>query len=225
MLIRQESVNKTIWFEDVFEFVQTLGISMIKNSRAVFGWWNRNLIKPFRQQMSWFSGEIRKRLMEGYWESVAWSDWMKCRPVTSFSLTPRQVFLISGGYPQPWYPKPLPFHSPQISWCLGSMDRSITRSFNSHSFNNVNSFNKVNSFNNVSFNTTINDDQAQVLQWLSSLEPQKRHQHLRESRLEGVGEWIFRASEFQRWNTGEDGSAHSVLFCHGDPGVGKTHLR
>jgi len=97
------------------------------------------------------------------------------------------------------------------------MDRSITRSFNSNSFNNV---------NNVSnFNTTINDDKAQVLQWLSSLEPQKRHQHLRESRLEGVGEWIFRTSEFRRWNAGEDGFAHSVLFCHGDPGVGKTHLR
>ena len=103
------------------------------------------------------------------------------------------------------------------------MDRSITRSLNSNSFN---SFNNVNNFNNVSnLNTTINDDKAQVLQWLSPLEPQKRHQHLRESRLEGVGEWIFRTNEFQRWNAGEDGSAHSVLFCHGDPGVGKTHLR
>ena len=83
---------------------------------------------------------------------------------------------------------------------------------------NVNSFNKI-------VNTTLPDDRGQVLQWLSSLEPQRRHQHLRESRLKGVGKWIFQTSEFQRWNTTEDGSSHSVLFCHGDPGVGKTHLR
>ncbi|RPA99412.1 hypothetical protein L873DRAFT_1683926 [Choiromyces venosus 120613-1] len=89
------------------------------------------------------------------------------------------------------------------------------------------------SFNNNSFNTNtiiqvptpVADDKTQLLQWLSPLEPRQRHKHLRESRLDGVGEWIFRTNEFQRWNTVEDGSAHSVLFCHGDPGVGKTHLR
>jgi len=154
--------------------------------------------------------------MERCWWSVSGNDWIGCKLATSYSLTPQHVFLISEGYPQPSYPKPLPFRSPQIGWYWGSMDRSITRSFNANSFNNV---------NNVNVNTIINDDKAQILQWLSSLEPQKRHQHLRESRLEGVGEWIFRTSEFQRWNAGEDGSAHSVLFCHGDPGVGKTHLR
>jgi len=91
-------------------------------------------------------------------------------------------------------------------------NKGITGSFN------VNSFNKV-------VHTTIADDRNQVLQWLSPLEPQKRHQHLRGSRLEGVGGWIFQTSNFRRWNTREDRSSHSVLFCHGDPGVGKTHLR
>ena len=90
--------------------------------------------------------------------------------------------------------------------------KGITGSFN------VNSFNKI-------INTTILDGKSQLLQWLSSLEPQRRHQHLRESRLKGVGKWIFQTTEFRRWNTTEDGSSHSVLFCHGDPGVGKTHLR
>ena len=85
------------------------------------------------------------------------------------------------------------------------------------------SFN-VNCFNNT-VHTTIPDDKDRVLQWLSSLEPQRRHQYLKESRLKGVGKWIFQTTEFQRWNTAEDGSSHSVLFCHGDPGVGKTHLR
>ena len=90
--------------------------------------------------------------------------------------------------------------------------KGITRSFN------VNSFNKI-------VHATIPDDRNQVLQWLSSLEPQRRHQHIRESRLKGTGDWIFQTSEFMRWNTREDASSHPVLFCHGDPGVGKTHLR
>jgi len=90
--------------------------------------------------------------------------------------------------------------------------KGITGSFN------VNSFNKI-------VHTTIPDDKNQVLQWLSSLEPQRSHRHIRESRLKGVGEWIFQTDEFQRWNTTEDGSSYLVLFCHGDLGVGKTHLR
>ena len=110
-------------------------------------------------------------------------------------------------------PHAITFPLPQNSQALNSMDCG----------GNIKSFN-VNSFNKI-VHTTVADDKSQVLQWLSSLEPQKRHQHLRESRLSSVGQWIFQTSEFQRWNTGEDRSAHSVLFCHGDPGVGKTHLR
>ena len=111
-----------------------------------------------------------------------------------------------------------PFRLPLISWNSDSMEFSgITGSFNVNSLNGT-----VNNFHQI-VHTITGDDK--VLDWLSSLEPQKRHQHLRESRLGGVGQWIFQASEFQRWNTEEDGSAHSVLFCHGDPGVGKTHLR
>ena len=110
-------------------------------------------------------------------------------------------------------PYPLRSPTPSTGQTSDSMDnKGITGSFN------VNSFNKI-------VHTTITDDKNQILQWLSPLEPQRRHQHLRESRLEGVGEWIFQTSEFRRWNTREDGSSGSMLFCHGDPGVGKTHLR
>jgi len=42
--------------------------------------------------------------------------------------------------------------------------------------------------------------------------------------MEGVGDWLLRTEEFINWNTGEDGVVR-VLFCHGDPGVGKTHIR
>ena len=79
------------------------------------------------------------------------------------------------------------------------------------------------SFNN--FSTIITDDRCQVLRWLSPLEPQKQHHHLRGNRLQGVGECIFQTAEVRTGNTREDGSSHSVLFCHCDPGVGKTRLR
>ena len=87
--------------------------------------------------------------------------------------------------------------------------RGITGSFN---------------FNVNCFNTTIPDGRKQVLQWLSPLETHRRHQHLRGNRLKGLGQWIFRTNEFQDWNTWEDESPHSVLFCYGDPGAGKTYL-
>ncbi|RPA90439.1 hypothetical protein L873DRAFT_1717738, partial [Choiromyces venosus 120613-1] len=40
---------------------------------------------------------------------------------------------------------------------------------------------------------------------------------------DGVGEWIFERDEYLKWTTEEDGS-HPVIFCEGDPGVGKTHI-
>jgi len=158
--------------------------------------------------------EFGRGSLMGAGKSLARSYWMKCGFVISGCLAQREDFLPpSKEYRQPWSSKRSPFRSPQIDPSLDKMDyRGNTKSFN------VNSFNKI-------VHTTIADDEAQVLQWLSPLEPQKRHQHLRESRQESVGQWIFRESKFQRWNTGEDGSGHPVLFCHGDPGVGKTHLR
>jgi len=61
--------------------------------------------------------------------------------------------------------------------------------------------------------------------WLSSLVPEGRHQSVRTDRFEGVGDWIFASSEFREWSGGEGGADQAVLFCSGDPGVGKTHLR
>ena len=43
--------------------------------------------------------------------------------------------------------------------------------------------------------------------------------------MEGVGDWVLRTEEFVNWHTGEDGAVSPVLFCYGDPGVGKTHIR
>ncbi|RPA90828.1 hypothetical protein L873DRAFT_1820436, partial [Choiromyces venosus 120613-1] len=94
----------------------------------------------------------------------------------------------------------------------------------SGSTGNIKSFN-YNSCNKIVniVNNTVADDKPQVLQWLSPLEPQKRHQHLRNNRYDGMGEWIFKRDEFVKWRTEEDGS-HPAIFCEGDPGVGKTYL-
>ena len=46
-----------------------------------------------------------------------------------------------------------------------------------------------------------------------------------EDRMDGVGNWLLGTSEFKKWHTSEDKVVNPVLFCYGDPGVGKTYLR
>ena len=91
----------------------------------------------------------------------------------------------------------------------------------------TNSFNTNNSYNNVWNNCTITDGGAQLLTWLSPLEPSLRHQAIQDRRVEDVGEWLLQTEEFKSWHTGsgEGESDNSVLFCYGDPGVGKTYIR
>ena len=90
---------------------------------------------------------------------------------------------------------------------------------------NINSFNVLNTNNIVNFITEIDAEGRQILQWLSLLEPQQRHQGLRIDRLDGVGNWLLETPQFREWSDKEDGCAEPVLFCCGNPGVGKTYLR
>jgi len=84
----------------------------------------------------------------------------------------------------------------------------------------------INSFNNiVNFVTEIDAEGDQILQWLSALEPQQRHQGVRTNRLNGVGNWVLETSEFRTWRDADDGCVDPVLFCYGNPGVGKTYVR
>ena len=87
---------------------------------------------------------------------------------------------------------------------------------------NVNSGNIIGSFNNTTMYKS--DEDAQIMRWLTPLEPGNRHDGVRSSRFEGVGDWLFETSEFLEWR-GEGGSEKVVLFCSGNPGVGKTYLR
>ena len=97
--------------------------------------------------------------------------------------------------------------------------------------------NATNSYNTNSYNTnvrnyytgTVADDRSPLLAWLSPLEPSLRHRDIRERRVNEVGEWLIQSEEFRRWHgtsgEDEDESDRAVLFCCGDPGVGKTFIR
>ena len=91
---------------------------------------------------------------------------------------------------------------------------------------NINSFNTLASHNNI-INITAGPDleKDQILQWLSQLEPQQRHEGVRADRLDSVGNWVLETNEFRQWCDMGGGWGEPVLFCYGNPGVGKTYLR
>ena len=90
---------------------------------------------------------------------------------------------------------------------------------------NVNCNNVTNSNNIVNVGKIIADENPEIMQWLSPLDPRGRHQDVRTDRLDGVGNWLLETKEFREWRSKEDGADKAVLFCDGDPGVGKTYLR
>src|SRR5437868_5808785 len=82
--------------------------------------------------------------------------------------------------------------------------------------------NTTNSFNNIVYKS---DEDAQIMRWLSPLEPNYRHQDVRTDRFDGIGDWLLENSQFREWRGNEGGADNAVLFCSGNPGVGKTYLR
>jgi len=97
-----------------------------------------------------------------------------------------------------------------------------------HSANsgNINCNNVSNSHNNiVNLNQVIADENPEIMRWLSPLDPRRRHQDVRTDRFDGAGKWLLETSEFRKWRHGEGRAQKAVLFCYGNPGVGKTILR
>ena len=76
-----------------------------------------------------------------------------------------------------------------------------------------------------SFNIYKSDEDLQIMHWLSPLEPNGRHQGVRTDRFDGVGDWLLETKEFREWRSSDGGANLAVLFCSGNPGVGKTYLR
>ena len=93
--------------------------------------------------------------------------------------------------------------------------------------NNTNSHNTTTNYNNVWNNCTVADDRPEILSWLSLLDPGLRHSDIQERRVRNVGESFMETEEFRRWCGlgGEAGDDKAVLFCYGNPGVGKTFIR
>ena len=87
---------------------------------------------------------------------------------------------------------------------------------------NVHSGNITGSFNSNFYNS---DEDGRIMGWLSPLEPNNRHQGVRNDRFDGVGNWLLEKSEFREWRGSESVTDKAVLFCSGNPGVGKTYLR
>ena len=133
----------------------------------------------------------------------------------SASITPPPAFLFlqspknsRTGFPLP--PSFIIYDTPN------STEREMAQSFS----NNIGSFNTVN-------NVTAADERSNILAWLSPLEPRLRHKDIQDRRVENIGGWVLETEAFESWyaSSGGNGSDNAVLFCYGDPGVGKTFIR
>ena len=94
-----------------------------------------------------------------------------------------------------------------------------------NSINCQNTTNSHNTTNNVWNNCTVADELSQLLTWLSPLDPGLRHWDIQERRISDVGEWLMKTEEFARWSGLGEEADKAVLFCYGNPGVGKTFIR
>jgi len=91
---------------------------------------------------------------------------------------------------------------------------------------NINSWNTIYNAVSVSNHSIVADNRSNILAWLSPLDPKLRHQDIRNRRVENIGEWVLQTQEFKSWyaDSGSE-SDDAVLFCYGDPGIGKTYIR
>lgn len=78
-----------------------------------------------------------------------------------------------------------------------------------------------------SFNTIVNysDEDAKIMHWICPLESNTRYQGLRTDRFGAIGGWLFGTWEWREWRGCEGKANKPILFCCGNPGVGKTYLR
>ncbi|KAI5810839.1 hypothetical protein BZA77DRAFT_347519 [Pyronema omphalodes] len=67
---------------------------------------------------------------------------------------------------------------------------------------------------------------SELLEWISSIDPQIRHHDIRRSRAEGTGDWFLRTEQFMKWKDYSQGSEesfeNSILGIYGIPGAGKS---
>ena len=91
-----------------------------------------------------------------------------------------------------------------------SNENRMTDTNYGHSNSNVGNFSY--SYHNT-INVGIEEESLRIQEWLSPLKPHKRHRDVRNGRLEGVGEWVLRRSEFESWCMSQDESVDRTLLC------------
>jgi Cdc6-like AAA superfamily ATPase len=64
-------------------------------------------------------------------------------------------------------------------------------------------------------------ERMKILGWLSSVAHHEKHTDTLRRRHENTGMWFLELAEFQDWLKND---TKNVLWCKGDPGVGKTIL-
>ncbi|KAH9862833.1 hypothetical protein J1614_010926 [Plenodomus biglobosus] len=64
-------------------------------------------------------------------------------------------------------------------------------------------------------------ERSAFLAWVSSIDFEKTHQDIYTMKHEQTCEWLVRESKYQQW---VNGSASTLLWCHGKPGIGKSVL-
>ena len=144
--------------------------------------------------------------------------WCNTRPPPLF-LNEALLFFRSQEYHQfPYSTTPLFIRASNNEWKMSQ----YTIKDSNNCLNTTNSYNT-----HVSNNYNVADDRSQLLTWLSPLEPSLRHCDIRDRRVTDIGEWFIQTEEFRRWCEfgGEGEIDKAVLFCYGDPGVGKTFMR
>ena len=110
-------------------------------------------------------------------------------------------------------------HEMSQSYVEGAIDSPRTP----HSSNNTKCFDNGTAW---SMAIPMTAERAEILAWLSPIEPSIRHQDIRARRADNVGEWRLQTDGFQRWCDGaqQEGSEPTTLFYCGDPAVGKTYF-
>ena len=179
---------------------------------------------------------------ENYWGGGSWRRGDPTGSQISVTQNPSGLIITQDVHPQgvDVAMTPLPISTPSFhqlnteTHSLSSNDitasQEMTRSpvgdaINSPSTtHNPNDRNLFNNGTAWSVDIPMTAERAEILAWLSPIEPRIRHQNIRKSRADNVGEWRMQAAEFQSWYDGaqQEGFGLATLFYCGNPAVGKT---
>ncbi|KAL9578938.1 MAG: hypothetical protein Q9212_005397 [Teloschistes hypoglaucus] len=77
------------------------------------------------------------------------------------------------------------------------------------------------SMNSTLENSRNDVERKEVLEWISELNPERKHCDIRQPRVHGTGQWLLEDLRFKAWRQQRSNQA-SFLWCYGAPGSGKS---